>query len=444
MRISRLVFAGLTTLDPDTGAPEPYVAKSYAASADGLAVTFTLRDDVSFHSGAPLTAHDVAATIAAFRDPAIGSRHARVLDAVGAVDELDAHTLVVHLTRPHATTLTDLELPILRADQALLPPDPSGALDGAGPFVVSSRQRGSITLSPADRAALPKPLYPVRVRVVRDENARALRLLSGDSDVVVSGISPPLLPSLEEQGLTVRARPSLSVSYVVLRADRAPFDDVVARRALSESIDRDAIVRYLLASRATVATGMLAPSHWAHPAGGRAPDHDPAHAMASLDGRRVSATLLCGTDRLRIDIARAIAQQAREGGVDLEVVPLELGALLARLAAGDFDAATLQLPELVEPNTLRVFLHSSYVPPKGSNRGRVRDEEVDRLLDLGDRTTDPLARRATYAALEARIAERAWMIPLWHEDQVAVVGARALGFVPSAEGRWLSLATLGR
>jgi peptide/nickel transport system substrate-binding protein len=276
----------------------------------------------------------------------------------------------------------------------------------------------------------------IRVRTVRDENARALRLLAGDSDAVVAGISPPLLPSLEEQGLHVASRPSLSVTYVVLRVDRGPFSNETVRVGLGESIDRESIVRYLLAGRASLATGMLAPSHWAY----ARPEQARARA---LPGEHVHATLLCGTDRLRMDIARAIAQQAVEAGIELEVVPLELGTLLARLGAGDFDAATLQMPELVEPNTLRVFLHSSALPPNGSNRGHVDDPAVDALLDEGDRLTDRDSRRAVYASLEARIAEKAWLLPLWHEDQVVALGPRAAGFLPSAEGRWLSLAALG-
>jgi hypothetical protein len=34
------------------------------------------------------------------------------------------------------------------------------------------------------------------------------------------------------------------------------------------------------------------------------------------------------------------------------------------------------------------------------------------------------------------------VVPLWHEDQIAVVSGRARTFLPSAEGRWLSLAGL--
>jgi peptide/nickel transport system substrate-binding protein len=442
LRVSRLVHAGLTTLDPDSGAPLPYLARRITMSSDGMAVTFELRDDVRFHSGAPFRSHDVAATIAAFKDERVASRHARVLDAIGTVEEKDEHTVVVHLSRAHATTLTDLEIPILRADQAFAAADPNGTLDGLGPFTVSRRERGTIELSPAEHSPLPKPLHTIRVRTVRDENARALRLLAGDSDAIVAGVSPPLLPSLEGQGLQVASRASLSVTYVVLRVDRGPFSNEAARVGLGESIDRESIVRYLLAGRATIATGMLAPSHWAYARPDQMRPFDPARARAGLRGQQVHATLLCGTDRLRVDIARAIAQQAKDAGIEIEIVPLELGTLLARLGAGDFDAATLQLPELVEPNTLRVFLHSTSFPPNGSNRGRVDDPAVDALLDEGDRMTDRDSRRAVYASLEARIAERAWMLPLWHEDQIVALGPRALGFLPSAEGRWLSLAEL--
>jgi peptide/nickel transport system substrate-binding protein len=116
--------------------------------------------------------------------------------------------------------------------------------------------------------------------------------------------------------------------------------------------------------------------------------------------------------------------------------------MIARLNGGDFDLALLQLPEMTEPNVLRRFLGSAFVPPEGANRGRVHDAELDALLDEGDREYDPAARRALYARVEARQREQMHWVPLWYEDQVVVASARAGGFLPSAEGRWLGLAAL--
>jgi peptide/nickel transport system substrate-binding protein len=114
--------------------------------------------------------------------------------------------------------------------------------------------------------------------------------------------------------------------------------------------------------------------------------------------------------------------------------------MIARLNAGDFDLGLLTLPEMTEPNVLRHFLHGSFVPPAGANRGRVHDAELDALLDQGDEVPDPDARKAIYARVEAREREEMHLVPLLYEDQVVVTSRRARVFIPSAEGRWLSLA----
>ena len=432
MRVSRLVHAGLFRLDPDTLEPVPYMASAYRF-VDPLTLDVTLRAGVRFHSGAPLRAEDVVATIDALRDPALHARAAHVVSAIASVEARGDH-VVFRLARPHATLLTDLEVPILRADQAR---DASVAnLDGLGPYRVGSARPGVIDLEPMSAAA-----RPLRILTVHDENARALRLLGGRTDVAPSGLSPSLLPTLASHGLRVASRPGANLVYVLFRTDRGPFASEDARRAFGLAIDRESIVRDMLGGRARLATGLLPPGHWAYTPRPAAP-HDATKAREILHGTHVSCTLLGSTDRLRVAIARVMTQELAEAGIDCEETPLELGTLLARLGAGDFDAAILEIPELAEPNTLRVFLHSASIPPSGSNRGRVRDTEVDAALDAGDATLDLGARKAAYARLEDRVLAEAYWIPLWHEDEVVVTSARAKDFLPSAEGRWSGLARL--
>lgn len=447
VRVTRLIHAGLVRLDPSTLTPLPYVARRWEW-LDPRTLRVELRDDVRFHSGAKVTARDVAATIRALQSKTVDSRHARVVDAIGEIEVEDDHALRLRLSRPHATLLTDLEVPILRADEAETAPRPDGSLDGLGPFVVEERAPGAIALRPADDGALPKPAHRVVVRTVHDENARALRMHAGRADLVVNGFSQTLLPSFEgARGLSVRTRPAANLTYIVVRVDRGPLADARIRRAISLAVDRARIAKTLLAGDAQVADTVLPPSHWAYTPRPPLPfDPDQAKNLVSQACPRrpcrLSLTMLTSTDRLRTTMARVMAQSLTEIGIDLEVVPLELGTMLGRLGAGDFDLAMLQLPELTEPNVLRVFLHSSSIPPAGANRGRVQDTSVDELLDAGDRTTDLDARRAIYGTLEERIREEAWILPLWHEDQIAVTSVRASTFLPSAEGRWLSLAEL--
>ena len=441
MRVSRLIHAGLVRLDPDTLEPVPYVARTLVF-LDAHTLDVELRDDVRFHSGRKVTAHDVAATLAAFADATVASRHARVVDAIDGVDELGELHLHVRLKRDHATLLSDLEVPILRADEAYGPPDADGALDGLGPYRVASWKRGAIELRPAEGGALPAPYYGLDVRTVHDENARALRFVGGKADVMIGGMSPALLPALaREEGLRIASRPGANLTYVLFRTDAGPFADRTHRKAFALALDREGLVRDMLDGRAKVAGGLLPPSLWSATA--KVPwAANPDQAKVLLGGARVHATFLCSTDRLRIAMARVMAQELAEVGIDVEVRPLELGTMIARLGAGEFDAAMLQIPEVTEPNVLRSFLQSSFIPPAGPNRARVRDAELDALLDAGDRTQDRDERKRLYAQAEDRVLAEAYWVPLWHEDQVVLSSARAKDFSPSAEGRWLGLAAL--
>ncbi|HEY8042413.1 MAG TPA: ABC transporter substrate-binding protein, partial [Polyangiaceae bacterium] len=404
-----------------------------------------LRDDVRFHSGAPLRARDVVATLRAFASPAVASRHAGVVAAIAEAREEGEHAVVVRLAYPHATLLTDLELPILRADQAASPPAPGGSLDGLGPYTVARAGRGDLLLEPAEAGALPRPAHAIELRTVHDENARALRLEAGRADVEVNLVSPTLLPALAAQpGLAVASRPGSNLTYVVVEEEHAPLGDARVRQGLSLAIDRAMLCATLFDGRARPAGALVAPAHWAHADVPPLP-FDAGAARALLAARGMAGahlTLLTSTERLRGDVARVVAQELGDAGLDVDVVPLEIGTMIARLEGGDFDLAILQLPEMTEPNVLRHFLHGASVPPAGANRGRVHDPELDALLDEGDRAPDVDTRKAVYARLEARARDQLHWLPLWYEDQVVVTSLRARAFLPSAEGRWLALAAL--
>jgi ABC-type transport system substrate-binding protein len=134
-----------------------------------------------------------------------------------------------------------------------------------------------------------------------------------------------------------------------------------------------------------------------------------------------------------------------DAGLPVRVVSLDLGVLLSRLDAGDFDIALLQIPELTEPNVLSWFFHPRGIPGEGGegkNRGRYRNAAAGDLLDRASESSDRDERRARYAEFQALMARDLPAIPLWHEDQVAILSERARGFRPSAEGRFASLARL--
>ncbi|MCC6644794.1 MAG: ABC transporter substrate-binding protein [Polyangiaceae bacterium] len=444
MRVSRLAHAGLVRLDPDTMEPRPYVAESLEWAGD-REVRVTLRPGVRFaEADREVTPADVCATLGALADPRVASPHRAVASSFGACTQTGPRALSLRLDLPRATVETDLEVPILRADEARSPPRPDGSLDGLGPFRVRGSQAGQIELEAREGGALPRPAHDVVVRVVRDENARALRLLAGKADVVPNGLSPPLLSAVSSEGYAVVRRPGAGFTYLVPRADQAPFRDADVRRAVALALDRPLLARTLLGG-ATVADGPLSPASWAYVPPTETITRDVGRARSTFAAHGVSRlTLLVSSDRARGVLARAIAQMLGEAGVEVEVQPLELGVLLSRLSVGEFELALLQIPEVGEPNVLRWFFHSASTPEggHGANRARFRDAEIDAALDEASVVPDRARRRAAYARALARMYAQTPVIPLFHEDHVAAVSARAATFAPSVDGRWLGLATV--
>ena len=81
----------------DDGELEPGLATDWEVSDDGRTVTLSLRDGVTFHNGAELTAEDAKATLDRVLDPKTGSVVASNLGNVEEVVAASAHAVILHL-----------------------------------------------------------------------------------------------------------------------------------------------------------------------------------------------------------------------------------------------------------------------------------------------------------------------------------------------------------
>src|SRR5262245_46720486 len=114
--IQALLFDGLMRIGPD-GGPEPALAASLPnINPSGTVYTFTLRADIAWHDGAPLTADDVLFTLRAIQnrdfagDPAAGTLWRGV-----RVEKIDEHRVRCTLNAPFAPFLSRATFPILPA-----------------------------------------------------------------------------------------------------------------------------------------------------------------------------------------------------------------------------------------------------------------------------------------------------------------------------------------
>lgn len=451
-RLAALITPGLLALD-DASQPVPVLAESFRELSPTL-LELTLRPGLTFHDGTALTAEDVKATYESLRDPAVGSPRAERLSVLEGVEVVDARTVRLRLKRPYAPLMAELSAGIIPAERA----GPAHVVAqgehpvGAGPFRFESHpDEEHLTLVPFSGWHGGAPALPrVHFRVVRDETTRVLELLKGRADLASGVVSPAVLPVLKDAPhLRVLSKPGTGLAYVGLNLREGPLADARVRRALCHLVDVGPLVRHKLHGLAQPAQGLLPRANWAWspPAGCR---YAPEEAARLLDAAgypdpdgpggkpRLSLSLKTSTDRLRRAVGLVLKEQLSRGGVDVEVRALEFGTFFEDVRRGRFELFTLKWGSVQEPDLLRGAFHSANVPTSqnhwgGFNRGALRDAALDALLEEASRAPRE-ERKALYVRAQARLDALVPILPLWHEDSVAVVSSRLEGFEPSAHG----------
>lgn len=457
VKIARLVFAGLVTIDTPDGEPQLDVA----ASIDQTSPTryeIALRDDVRFHDGTPLTAADVVYTFAELGAPEVGSPFAGAWADV-EVTALDEYTVAFELPEPDASFVVNLDMGIVPA-HLLAATGTFGdrAPVGAGAFrFVEQRRDASLMLEAhaAYHGGAPD-IARVVFSVIPDGNSLLLALLGGRVDLAQNVVPPLLLPVVEDdERLHIETSPSFKYSYLMFNLEVAPLDRVEVRRAIAMGIDREEIIRGKYRGAATLSTGMLPPQHWAYSGDVHTWPYDPEAAEALLDaaglpraadGCRMRLVYKTSSNRFYRSIAEVIAAQLGEIGVCVELQAYEWGTFFGDVKAGNFELASLQWPSVIDPNMYEWVFHSRSIPTAddrsaGGNRGRYSNPQVDALIDQARVTSGRDERRAMYAEIQAILADDVPYVSLWHEDNITITRDGLVGYEAAPNARFRTLAT---
>src|SRR3954454_6955347 len=149
-----------TLLSPtlDGQGVQPGLATKWELTDDGKTVLITLRPDVKFADGSPLTAEDVKWSLDRARDPKAGAWNSS-LASIDSIEVRDPATVVLKLKHPDPTILPALAtfnsaiLPkaLFEAAPGANPEDKAKAFAekpiGTGPFILTEWKRGvSMTL----------------------------------------------------------------------------------------------------------------------------------------------------------------------------------------------------------------------------------------------------------------------------------------------------------
>ena len=432
--LAALVFSGLTRLGP-AGEVLPDLAESWKINDDGRTYTFSLRRDVTWHTGVDFTAEDAVFTYELLADPelptdpTLGQLWRQV--SCSAPDEF---TLLCQLPEPFAPFLAHAAIGILPKHMlegetgATIADSPfNQAPVGTGPFRLVQpnlldQTKAILEVNPTYYGGVPD-IDEVEFRFFPDPSTAAAALSRGEVQGLLLGPGATqedfdLLTS--SPGLRAYTANHARLQILFLNNIKPPFDDKSLRRAVALSIDTDAIIGDLLGGRAVRADSPMVPGTWAfnpelEP---RTRDLDKARDLLDEAGWRTSAgpirqkegkelrvSLMTDQDPLRIALAQEIANQLAEVGIQVTVTPQGSGDLVQDfLVPHQYQAAIFGWDPGPDPDPYPAW-HSSQVEANGRNLAVYQSEDADRVIEEARQTSDLDKRQALYYTFQQRFQE---------------------------------------
>jgi peptide/nickel transport system substrate-binding protein len=475
--LTALVYAGLMTRDSD-GELVPELAESYSISEDGLVYTFTLKDELTFHDGAALTADDVIFTVTQAADPAVRSAVFSNWDGV-VVEKNDEKTVSFTLPEPYAPFIENMTIGILPSHiWGRLGPEefPFSQFNitpvGAGPYKVNEngviRDKSGIPsgyiLSSFENYALGAPFIDIfKFTLYNNAQAAVDGYLKGEVDAINS-ISPArldaLLSSTAHTYTAVKRAPLLRTFGIFFNHNQQPLllEDEV-REALEIATPKKAIVGEILRGFGTVLDAPLLPLFLTGTSSDTETEGETETMSTTTDKTPINRieraqTVLedagwkQGEDgvyayendeddivRLKVSFstvdnpelvqtAERIAESWKEVGFDVELKVFEATDLTQSVIRPRRFEALLFGMVIGHELDLYAFWHSSQRNDPGLNIAQYADIEADALLGKMRTEIDKTKRMALYTEFTELIQKQHVAIFLYAPDFIYVVRNR--------------------
>lgn len=433
--VYRNVFDNLLTRDDD-GKIVPQIATKWDYKSP-TEIVFTLRDDVKFHDGQPLSAQDVAFSVNRIIDPKFKSPQFSQFNKIKSAAVSGDNEV---------TVVTDGPYPVLLAQLVKLSIVPKHVVEtigddafnaapvGSGPYKFESWDRGSaVTLSRNDDYWGDKGPFPkVEFRAVPDAATRLADLQAGNADLVVT-LDADQAKQLEGSGSgKVLSALTERIAYLKLNPTLPPLDNPKVRQAVAQAIDKQGIVEGLLGGFDKPATQMANNTYLGYVRDLESLPFDPEAAKKAVEEAGAGKTKLSFATSPVFDqrIVQALAQMLTDAGFDVEIQLTDMATYLKRaqsdpaqqanFAFGRWSCACQDVDGVLFP-----LLHSS------SSWSSLRNAEIDSLLERGRNTLDEKERLEAYTGVSQFVAKEVPLVPLY-EAAVLYGAAANLEWKPTA------------
>jgi oligopeptide transport system substrate-binding protein len=463
------LFEGLVSVDA-RGELVPGAASEWKVDPTQKIYTFTLRPNLKWSDGTPLTASDFEYSMRRLMLPETAARYASFLypirnaravntgrappESLG-VKAIDARTLRIELEGP-APQLTEL----LTSVGAVAVPRHAiekhgrewtrpGKLVSNGAYMlteVSPQTLIRAKRNPHFHSAAEVSLDEVVYYPVEDEGTSFKRFQAGELDIAIKFPIDRIEQIRKQYAGQLRTAPSLGTTMLVLNHRKPPFNDARVRRALALAIDRSVLTDRILRKTALPAYTLVpvavsryqppVPDYSRTPMAARQAEARQLLAAAGFGpGKPLRFTMQYFTEARTRTLAVAMVSMWRSVGVDCELINKDLGSVISTVRAANYEVSLYAwFSSFDDPST---FLDIVSTKARGSFTG-YSNPAFDNAFSAANGLATAAERLVALARAEALALADTPVIPLFTNINQRLVASRVSGWQDNPRGANLS------
>ncbi|QEO14807.1 ABC transporter substrate-binding protein [Agromyces intestinalis] len=472
----RLIYRTLTTQGAGEGAEGTEIVPDLAVSLgehneDATVWTYTLKDDIFFEDGTPITSKDVKFGVERSLDPSIsiGSPYAKIVLDIpegyegyytsGPLDSIetpDDKTIVFHLNQPYA----DFDAVVGQAPFTPFPADAgvtATSIDqqpiASGPYRVTEYERGSTLVLERNehwdadtdevRTAAPDSFEWTFGLDGATIDERMIAGQGDDRNAIAGSVQASSIARIQTPEIQARTVQGLQgcTTYMAMNTTKPGMDNPLVRQAINVAMDKQAVKDATGGSQlADIATTILPPTVVGRQDfdlyGTDDQTGDPAKAKEMLaeagypDG--FSFVLDIRNQPKMQAQAEAVQQALAKAGITVEFNLIDTSTyyeVIGTLSQQHDAAITGWCPDWPTGATfLPPLFEGSQIFEKGnSNIAQLNDPAVNERMAEIRLMTDVDEANAAWGALDEQIMELAPQVPMLYEKTVMVLGSNIAG-----------------
>ncbi|AMQ94908.1 peptide ABC transporter substrate-binding protein [Aggregatibacter actinomycetemcomitans] len=480
--VTEQIYNKLFEISNTSAAPTPVLAQSYSLSPDGKVITIHLRRGIKFHHTdwfkptRDFNADDVVfslnrvlgyetylptleQTSVSYKNPQYRIFHEqakkvrfpyfesiKLNQKIESVKAINPHTVEIILFKPDSSILSHLasqyaiifsqEYAVqLNADDNLVQLDTLPV--GTGPYKVKNYFRNQYVRLEKNTDYWKKDakINDIIIDLSTDRTGRLIKFFNGECQIAsYPEVSQLGLLRENDERYYIKSVEGMNLAYLAFNFQKTAIQDEQLRRAISQAINRQRIIKTIYHNTATVANNIIPNISWASAV--NTPDFDydynPQQARGILQDKKLSLSMWVINEEqvynpAPLKTAELIKADLTNAGVEVNIRSVTRTFLIEQLhkKAEDYDMIlTGWLGGNLDPDSFMRPILSCSTSNEITNLSNWCSEKFDQIMDEALDTSNQRVRSAAYNQAQTLILSELPIIPIANVKRVLVASSR--------------------